>query len=181
MMILETGRNKSARCRLFCKLFANFKHGFTLLEMLCVITIISLLFAISVPAISKTARSFYFTNKAKQIEPLFVFIKKTAVLEKRKYKLSIDLNNNSYSVASRANESDSNYEEYASFQDSLLGIKKLPAGWRFKTHADYQQIVNIIFEPKGNISAQEFWVYDQNQHKAKFQTTLSGQIILEFI
>ncbi|MFH1062363.1 MAG: prepilin-type N-terminal cleavage/methylation domain-containing protein [Candidatus Omnitrophota bacterium] len=181
MMILETGRNKPADYRLACKARTYFKQGFTLLELLCVITIISLLFAISVPTLSKTARNFYFTNKAKQIEALLVFIKKTSALEKRKYKLSIDLNENSYSVAAETAASDSNYQEFAQFQDSLLGKKTLPPGLGFKTQSDYQQVLEIIFEPLGNISAQEFLVYDQNQHSAKFQTTLSGQIILEFI
>lgn len=171
MMILETGSNKPA----------DLKQGFTLVELLAVITIISLLFGLSIPSISKTARNFYFVNKAKQIESLLVFVKKVAVLEKRKYKLTIDLNENSYSVETETADSNSNYEEYAQVHDSLLGRKILPTGLGFKTQSDYQQTIVIIFEPVGSISAHEFLVYDQNQNSAKFQTTLSGQIILEII
>jgi len=172
-MISETGRSKLA--------IPQANKGFTLIELLCVMAIISMLFSLSIPAISKTARNFHFTSKAKQIEYLLIYLKKTAALENRKYKLVIDLDKNSYSAAFRTDESDSNYEEYAAVNDSLLSKKKLSSNFGFKSQTEYQQTIEIIFEPRGRITAQEFLLYDQNQHSAKFQTTLSGQISMEII
>ncbi len=172
MMISETGKIKHSD---------NHKNGFTLIELLCVIAIISMLFTISVPAISKTARNFYFTSKAKQIEYVLVYLKKTAVLEKRKYKLLINLDKNSYVALAESDASDPNHEIYEPVLDSLLSEKTLASALKFKTQTGYQQKIEIIFEPQGRISAQEFSLYDQNQHNANFKTTLSGQISMEFI
>lgn len=176
-MILETGRSKPAICSLPKHLIVQVKKGFTLVELVCVVAIISMLFGLSIPALSKTARNFYFTSKVKQIEYLLIYLKKTAALENRKYKLIINLYENSYAAAARSSEAD--YAEYTAARDSLLSKKKLSSGLKFKTPNDYQQTIEIIFEPRGSISAQEFFIYDLNQHKAKFETTLSGQISME--
>jgi len=172
------------------KPLSNQKKGFTLIELLCVIAIISMLFTISIPSISKTARNFYFTSKAKQIKYVLLYLKKTAILENRKYKFLINLEENSYAVLAESNASagfaesntsNTDYEIYEPILDSLLAEKNFASAFKFKTQTEYQQQVEIIFEPQGRISSQEFSLYDQNQHNATFKTTLSGQISLEFI
>ncbi|MBI4845717.1 MAG: prepilin-type N-terminal cleavage/methylation domain-containing protein [Candidatus Omnitrophica bacterium] len=154
------------------------KNGFSLIEVICVVFIISLLISISVPFLSKTARNFYFKNKVKQIESLLKFVKKKAILEDLTYKFELNYYKNSYIVWVKKQEGESSYYEIKT--DSLLGIKKLSEQIYLKAESKNKENDEIVFNSQGSATFCEFYLSD-NSRRAKITTTLSGEIILEFL
>ena len=154
--------------------------GFTLIELLCVIVIISVLFALSVPILTNTARNFYFRNKTKQIEALLKFVKKTSIMEEKIYKITLNYEDSAYRVWLK---SPGEPPDFLLKNDSILGPKKLPAGFFFKKESAGRdkETEEIIFNPSGTLSASAFLLVDEKGHEARFSTTLSGEIFVEFL
>jgi prepilin-type N-terminal cleavage/methylation domain-containing protein len=173
-MILEIGKIKTKGYNSLIKKTA----GFSLIEMLTVVIIISILFVATVPSIGKTARNFYFTNKAKQLKAMMIFIKKTASLENRKKKLLLDFQSDTYSVLSETDES--GYDVFNPPEDLFLSKQILSEGLDLQGESEFSQNLELIFMPIGSISSSNFYLKDNFDHKARFTTTLSGQIELEF-
>ena len=155
------------------------KKAFTLVEMLCVVAIIAIIFSLSIPTIAKTARNYYFTNKAKTIEAWLYYHKKTAILEQRKQKVKIDFANASFT--SYSENIGSEYGEY--FENKSLVIFKdfLNEELDIESKDNLEQTLEIVFGPAGNITSSEFYLTSAGGDKARFITSLSGEISMEFI
>jgi len=156
--------------------------GFTLIELLSVIIILSVFIVISLPSLANTARNFYFRNKVKQVESLLWFIKKLSLTEQRTYQVRLNPNTNTLEVLKAGTED--KRLKLKKVHDSMLRSRFLGKDVFFKTRSDHADILNtqsITFNADGSLSHSEFYIYDKNNHGAKFITTLSGQIILNFI
>ncbi len=156
----------------------NERTGFTFIELLCVIIILSFLISVSVPTLAKTARSFYFRNQAKKFEALLKYLKKISVLEERAYKLTLDFPKNSYEIL-RLDKSDQPYK-FKKMSDSILHGRTLSSKIFLKSDTADLNKKEIIFQPDGNITHSEFYIQNLKNQRAKLTTTLSGEIYLEF-
>ncbi|MCK5494517.1 MAG: prepilin-type N-terminal cleavage/methylation domain-containing protein, partial [Candidatus Omnitrophica bacterium] len=152
--------------------------GFTLIELLCVIVIIAVFFSISIPSLSKTAGNFYLRNKAAQIRALCELLKRKTITENKTYKLIIDFSNNSYSVLQSSNDSP---DEFSAVLDSLLRKRTLPKSLSFSSSVGQMETQEIIFKQNGEISPIVFFITNKKDKPAKLSTTLSGEILLEYI
>ncbi|MBU4305571.1 MAG: prepilin-type N-terminal cleavage/methylation domain-containing protein [Candidatus Omnitrophica bacterium] len=152
--------------------------AFTLIELLSVIVIISVLFALSVPVLTNTARNFYFKNKVKQIEALLKFVKKISIMEEKIYKITLNYEDNSYRVWLK---SQGEPADFLLKSDSILGPRQLAAGFFLKKESIDKEMEEIIFNPAGTLSAAAFLLVDEKGHEARFSTTLSGEICVEFL
>lgn len=155
-----------------------FIKGFTLLELLCVVTIIAIIIGLSTPVLTKTAASFYLRSKAKQIQALCQFIKRKSIMENRAYKLAIDFYNNSYLVFQSTSEHPNEFQEV---NDFLSRPHRLPMELSFKSQSTWKDKEEILFSPSGTISSCEFLILNERKNTAKLTTTLSGEILLEFL
>jgi len=153
-------------------------RGFTLIELLCVIVIIAVFFSMSIPKLSKTAGNFYLRSKAAKIRALCELIKRTAITENKTYKLLIDYSNNSYSVLQNSIDA---IDEFSPASDSLLRKHTLPESLSFFSPEIQTGIHEIIFSQSGSISSAAFFITNNKDTPAKLSTTLSGEIILEYI
>ena len=152
--------------------------GFTLIELLCVILIIGFFFSASIPILSKTAGNFHLRNKAIQIKAMCQLLKRTAVSENRSYKLILNFPQNSYSILNNTKVSPDTFQ---TVNNSLLRSKVLPDGMSFSSSTNFADNQEIIFSQKGSITSSEFFISYKNEYKVKLSTTLSGEIILEYI
>ncbi len=153
-------------------------EGFTLIELLCVIVIICLFFSLSVPMLSKTAGNFYLRNKAAQLKAMCELLKRSSISENKTYKLVIDFSQNSYSVMRSSEDSAG---EFLIVKDSLLRSRTLPKSMFFFSPAMSLDKQEIIFNRNGDISSAEFFIKNKKGNTAKLSTTLSGEILLEYI
>ncbi|MCG2712992.1 MAG: prepilin-type N-terminal cleavage/methylation domain-containing protein [Candidatus Omnitrophica bacterium] len=163
----------SNRVKEFCSL-----TGFTLIELLCVIVIICVFFSISIPMLSKTAGNFYLRNKAAQIKAMCELLKRASISEQKIHKLVIDFSQNSYSVLKNSHETP---DQFSMVKDSLLGARTLPMSMSFFSPSNTFDKQEIIFQQTGAISSAEFFITDKKDNTAKITTTLSGEILLEYI
>ena len=152
--------------------------GFTLIELLCVIVIIALFFSLSVPSLSKTAGNFYLRNKASKIKAICELLKRNSIAENRAYKLVIDYSKNSYSVLRRRQDST---EEFSLVKDSLLRARVLPESLSFYSPENNIGTQEIIFKQNGTISSAVFFITNSKDKPVKLSTTLSGEILLEYL
>jgi len=156
------------------------EKGFSLLELLSVIVIISLLFTISVPQLSKTAKYFHFRNKSKQLKTLLVFTRNSSVLEQNTYKLVVNFKENALQIFKKKLDEDD--VEFELRSDTIFGPKKLPSGMFFVKETEFADRTEVIFEPDGKITAAKIKIVEStNTYTALLSTTTSGQIILEFL
>ena len=153
-------------------------RGFTLIELLCVIVIICVFFSLSIPMLSKTAGNFYLRNKAAQLKAMCELLKRTSISERKTYKLVIDFSQNSYSVLRSSNETP---DEFFVVKDSLLKPRTLPESMSFFSPDSAADKQEIIFKQTGAISAAVFFISNNKDNTAKLSTTLSGEILLEYI
>lgn len=152
--------------------------GFTLIELLCVIIIIALFFSLSIPRLSKTAGNFYLRSKASQIKAMCELLKRNSITENRTYKLVIDFSRNSYSVLKCIDNSN---EEFSLVRDSLLKRHTLPKNLFFISKDNQLGIQEIIFKKSGSISSAVFFITNNKDKPVKISTTLSGEILIEYI
>lgn len=152
--------------------------GFTLIELLCVIVIICVFFSLSIPMLSKTAGNFYLRNKASQLKAMCELLKRTSISENKTYKLVIDFSQNSYSVL---RSSDDSPNEFFLAKDSLLRPRTLPKSMTFFAPANHLGKQEIIFKQTGTISSAEFFIKNKKGNTARLSTTLSGEILLEYL
>ncbi len=157
---------------------ARKKRGFTLIELLCVIVILALFFSLSIPSLSKTAGTFYLRNKALELRAMCQLLKRTSIFEKKNYKLVIEFSQNSYSVLRSSEESP---DEFFIVKESMFSKHRLPKGMSFFSPSYAGDRQEIIFYQTGAISSSEFMIRDEKNNAAKISTTLSGEILLEYI
>lgn len=153
--------------------------GFTLLELLIVIILISSIIALSIPTIAKTAKNFYFRTKAKQIEALFNYLQKKAVMEERSYKCVFDFSGNSYTVL--AENKQSKDVQFFKKEESFYNCAQPSKEIFLKADGVNNETEEVVFLPDGSITAIELQLTDNKKQTAKITTTLSGQINLEFL
>lgn len=66
------------------------KKGFTLIELMLVVTIMGILTLVAVPLFKKTCDRFEFENFSKSIYYLIQYLQNSAIVEKKIYYLNID-------------------------------------------------------------------------------------------
>ncbi len=151
------------------------KRGFTLLEMLLVVTIMMILFAVSTPMLSRTARELYFQSRVKKTAALFRHLRKSAVEEEQEYKLIVDLKKKRYDLF--VNE-DSGFRE---FRGSLLRGDSFPETFSLSSSGAGIETVEFCFYPDGSLNSSGLEIADTNNRRARLTTTLSGEVIVDYI
>ncbi|MDD5747046.1 MAG: prepilin-type N-terminal cleavage/methylation domain-containing protein [Candidatus Omnitrophica bacterium] len=177
-MISETGNNDNPRSGDAGCDTTRRGSGFTLIELLSVVVILAMLIAAAVPVLNKTSRNFYFRNRVKQIEMLFGTLQKTAVMEERAYKLTIDFTQNRLSVW---NAQDKPEEGFRLSRDVLLNAVRLGQGIAMSAATGDTSNGTIFFAPDGTITPSALSITDNRNNSARLSTTLSGEIDLEFL
>ena len=154
------------------------RRGFTLIELLCVIVIIAIFFSISIPRLSRTAGNFYLRGKASQIKALCELLKRNSISQNKTYKLVINFSKNSYSVLQSSKDSP---DEFSPVMDSLMRERTLPKSLSFLSQDRQMGTQEIIFKQSGAISSSVFFITNNKDKSVKLSTTLSGEILLEYI
>ncbi|MFH1094282.1 MAG: hypothetical protein V1739_09075 [Candidatus Omnitrophota bacterium] len=106
------------------------------------------------------------------------FLKRTSISENKTYKLVIDFAQNSYSVLQSSHK---NPDEFLTAKDSLLRTRTLPKSMSFFSPANTTEKQEIVFKQTGAVSSAEFFITNNKDTTAKLSTTLSGEILLEYI
>ncbi len=151
-------------------------NGFTLIELLCVLVIISVLIGLSTPRIAHSARVYYFRNKLKQIEALYNYVRREAVLQRSAYKITVDYTARTFQVYIL--DTANNEENYRRVEDSLVREITLPSNMNMEPGNESPR--EIIFSPDGRLNSSRIIFSDQGNDRATLSTALSGEITLKF-
>ena len=88
-----------------CKIISKSKNGFTLLELLIVITVVGILASLAIPNIIKIADDYRLNEAAKEIAREIINTQQLAMYYGIDMQFEIDIYNNQYSVRTRGTPS----------------------------------------------------------------------------
>ena len=140
--------------------FPHSPLGFTLLELLVVLVIISLMSALVAPKISGSMMNLKLKTASKKVSAALRYSRSNAVSEKRTYATAFDFDNNRLSILTSPIDDGENDEEPAEDEKESTPIPKvydLPEGIRFEKgvvgneEAD-SGLFQVLFFPNGSSS-----------------------------
>lgn len=142
--------------------------GFTLLELLIVMVIISMVFAFVVPRLAGSLTKLNSKTAAKKIAASLRYARSRAVSEKIRYVCEFDFEKNTLVIGKPNPEPQTPNPAPAS-----APAYHLPEGVKFKgAEAAKDGIFQIIFYPVGNSSGGEIIVSDEDKRAFKIQADM---------
>lgn len=151
------------------------KGGFTLLELLVVVIVLTVISSMVVPVYARSLRGIQVRNAQNNLVKLILYLQERAVADSREYRLYLDESTDSYWAAQRVPTQEGDvrrrggrfeeHKEFAPITGELGQPTPLPEGLRFgrlKGQSDYMQNATYIgFYPNGACDVADIQLVEQ--------------------
>jgi prepilin-type N-terminal cleavage/methylation domain-containing protein len=153
--------------------------GFNLVETVVTIFIIAIISTIAASTFSKYRKKINFRNAARVIAADYAYVKQKAVAESVHYKIILNTESNCYKIikggisgnVSEYDEASAITKKLTSFDSDIVFSASSPPNYPY---------AQIIFQPRGTISAGSLFLEDSDGSKAKITSNLMGRVRISF-
>jgi Tfp pilus assembly protein FimT len=153
--------------------------GFTLIDALITVFIIAVISTMAASSFSKYRKKISLRNAANLIAADYAYLKQKSIAECVHYKIKLNEENNSYKIlrgglngiASEFDESTAIIKKLSSFDEDIVFSSSSPPNY---PHSQ------IIFQPRGTVSAGSIFLENSDGFKAKITSNLTGRVYILF-
>jgi prepilin-type N-terminal cleavage/methylation domain-containing protein len=159
--------------------------GFTLLEILLVVVIVSIIVTLATPRFQKTFTTIQLANTTQDIAQLMRFLRMKAVSEKKTYQLKLDLENRKYYIKATGKSNSAVYEtshiipkdiNIAATQEIISfypdGTMDESAVFLFRNDGDYQRDMGKMIQKDFDVGQIQYLSHTEYIYSIKTQPSL---------